>query len=356
MARAQDDSDSLRFSRRERERLFVALLLSLSVHLAIWGVYHAGDKLGWWRKWHPWTALPVAAKKTVSPKLVAAIVPPNPDPDVFVDVSHADADAPEKPRFYSNKNSHAANPDAANANVPKLNGRQTDAPKTEDAPKVVKRANVTTPETAPEPARETARTESRPQPDTLHPTPPLTPAETGTEAPKTPPAPGETELLKPNPNPVAPASIPAPPAPPPRPRTLKQALAQRDQIPGRQMQQAGGVPRVAIVPALDAKATPFGVYDAAIIEAVRQRWYDLLDTHQYAQDRAGKVTLRFKLKPDGTVIEMTMVENTVGDLLGYICQDAIEEAAPFAKWPPDMVREIGQNYRDLTFTFYYYSP
>ena len=53
---------------------------------------------------------------------------------MYVDVSHADADAPVKPKYYSNKNSRAANPDSANANVPKINGRQTDVPKTEDVP------------------------------------------------------------------------------------------------------------------------------------------------------------------------------------------------------------------------------
>jgi hypothetical protein len=51
---------------------------------------------------------------------------------------------------------------------------------------------------------------------------------------------------------------------------------------------------------------------------------------------------------------METLENNVGEVLGYLCQESVEEAAPFAKWPPDMVRMIGQNYRDITFTFYYY--
>jgi hypothetical protein len=180
--------------------------------------------------------------------------------------------------------------------------------------------------------------------------------ETTTEKPATPPAPGETELQKTEPKPDAPPALPVPAVQPQRPRTLKEALARRDQIPGRQMQQAGGVPRRFIVPQLDAKATAFGEYDRALIEAVSQRWEDLLESHQYAQDGTGKVTLRFKLKPDGSVIEIETLENTVGDLLGIYCQLAVEESAPFAKWPPDMVRKIGENYRDLTFTFYYQSP
>jgi hypothetical protein len=179
-----------------------------------------------------------------------------------------------------------------------------------------------------------------------------------TEAAEVPQTPGETARLQPKRNQATPSPTPtAKPSSDPqpeRPRTLRQALAQRDQSPGMQMQQAGGVPQHAFTSSLDAKATPFGEYDAAIIDAVSSRWYQLLESRRFAEDRTGKVTLRFKLKSDGSVIEMETVENTVGELLGYLCQESIEEAAPFAKWPPDMVRMIGSNFREVTFTFYYY--
>jgi hypothetical protein len=349
MARAQDDSNSLRLSRRESERLIVALLLSLLVHLVVWAGYHTGHKLGWWQNWHPPAWLQPEAKKHPSPPQIAQET----DPTIFVDVSHADADAPAKTKYYSNKNSLAANPEVAKANVPKIDGRQTDAPKTED----VAKPSHKTSESSPEKTKEAPQTADAPQPSKLQPSPPPpepTP-QAQADAPEPPQTPGETEMRKPKtsaqPVPPAPTSSPAPPA---RPRTLRQALAQRDQIPGVQMKQAGGVARRALKSSLDVKATPFGDYDAAIVEAVSQRWYDLLDNHRFAQDRSGKVTLRFKLKPDGSIIEVQTTENTVGEVLGYLCQEAIEEAAPFAKWPPDMARMIGANYRDITFTFYYY--
>jgi hypothetical protein len=69
---------------------------------------------------------------------------------------------------------------------------------------------------------------------------------------------------------------------------------------------------------------------AAFMEAVTQRWYDLLDSQQFALDRSGKVTLRFHLNYDGTITDMQVLENTVGDLLGYVCQKAINDPAPFA--------------------------
>lgn len=318
MASANHPLGSLRFSRRESERVAAALLLSLLVHFGVWASYELGKKQGWWQQLHPPAWLHLAAKRKPTPQ---PVVLQNREPEIFVDVSHADAEAPAQAKYYSNKNSRAANPDPGDANVPKLNGKQKDVPKTEDVPRL-----------------------SKPQPSA-----PTQPQVARQEPSEKPQPRGDLFPLKPSKS-----TPPQPTQQPERPRTLRQALAQRDQLPGQMMQQAGGVPRHALWSSLDAKATPFGDYDRAIIEAVTQRWYDLLDSHHYAEDRDGKVTLRFKLKPDGTIIEMQPLENTVGELLGYLCQEAIEEAAPFGKWPPDMVRMIGANYREITFTFYYY--
>ena len=344
MAHAHNEPSSLRFGRRESARLVVALLLSLFAHLAVWGGYETGKKAGLWQKLHPPAWLKAAAKKY---PLSAQIVQPT-EPNIFVDVSHADTDAPKQPKYYSNKNSRAANPDTANASVAQINGQQKDVPKTEDVPRV------------PAKPKDAPKVEDAPQLPKLQPSMPAPQPKIVQQEPvEKPQTPGETELLKSKTNVVAQTQTQTQtqtqvPAPPPRPRTIKSALAQQDQLPGQQMQQAGGVARHALWSSLDAKATPFGDYDRAIIEAVSQRWYDLLDSRRFAQDRSGKVILRFKMKPDGTIIEMQTLENTVGELLGYLCHEAIEEAAPFAKWPPDMVRMIGANYRDITFTFYYY--
>ena len=51
-------------------------------------------------------------------------------------VDQPSTEAPQNAKFYSSQNSRAANPDAnRDANVPKLNGTQTDVPKTETVPK-----------------------------------------------------------------------------------------------------------------------------------------------------------------------------------------------------------------------------
>jgi len=324
MPRATGKLDSLRFSRLEIERLTAALLLSLLAHLAAWGGYEAGLKFGWWQKLH----LPVwrqpAAKKPQPPQLPAP--QQTVEPTTFVDVSHADADAPKSAKYYSDKNSRAANPEASTeANQPKLKGRQKNVPKTEDVPQLAKLHPTppapATPQTKP---AEAARSSS---PENLG-DKPAKPVDNTTPDPQTQPTPK-------------------------RPRTFKEALAQQ-LFPGQQSQQDGGVKRQAHWAALDVKATAFGDYDRKIIEAVTQRWYDLLDSRHFAQDRTGKVILRFKLKYDGTVEEMQTLENTVGEMLGYVCTESIQQAAPFEKWPMDMRRMIGANFRDITFTFYYY--
>ena len=320
MACASNEFGSLRFSRRERELALATLLLSLLVHYGLWQTYHTGSQQGWWKHLHLPAWMHFAAKNF---PLQAQLGHLN-QPEIFVDVSSADVDAPTRTRYYSNKSSRAANPETGNQNAPKITGTQTGVPKTEEAPRPI------APKQPPQPAAQ--KVEATPPMSHLQPTMPAPEL----EKPQTP---GETDLPQPQPS---------------RPRTLKQALAQRDPLAGQKLQQEGGVPRHSFTSSLDVKATAFGDYDRAIIEAVQQRWYDLLDNHRYAQDRSGKVSLHFKLKYDGTIIEMQTVENNVGQMLGYLCQEAIEEAAPFAKWPPDMVAIIGSNYREITFTFYYY--
>jgi hypothetical protein len=303
--------DSLRLSRPEMRRLGLVLALSLAVHLLGWGGYEAGQGLGWWQQWHWPTWLPRLA--------IMKIEPPPPQNNeqqlIFVDVAQPAAEAPKDTKYYSSQNSRAADPTKGNKDIPQLNGKQTEVVKTENVP--------------------------RPNVNKLQPSSPAS-------QPKSPPAarPGDLTLGKPE---------NAPPQEQPRPRTVKQANEQQShRLPGQQTRQEGGMRRQALVPSLDVKATPFGAYDAALVEAVTQRWYDLLDSQQFAMDRNGKVTLRFHLNYDGTITDMKVLQNTVGDLLGYVCQKAINDPAPFAPWPSDMRRMVGENYREITFTFYYY--
>src|SRR6185503_16739695 len=135
-----------------------------------------------------------------------------------------------------------------------------------------------------------------------------------------------------------------------RPRTLQEARA-RNQLAGQKTKVDSGT-KIRGRVSLDVKVTPFSSYDAAFIAAVQQRWYDLLDTSQFAQ-RSGKVVLEFKLTYDGRITDLKTSDNEVGEILALLCQRAILDPAPYARWPDDMRRMIGANFREVTFTFYY---
>jgi hypothetical protein len=312
MAQIAARLESLRFNRREIRRLGLVLVLSLLAHLLLWGGYEAARELEVWR----W--IPRLAWLQPVPK-----IPPiqkSEPPLEFVTVDQPSTEAPANAKYYSSQNSRAANPDAnRNANVPKLNGAQTDVPKIE----TVLKPDFNKLQPAPKPMTS----------EPAQPTPVLQP--------------GDLTLGKPQ------ESQPQEQTPP-RPRTLQQALAQMHRSPGVAMKQDGGVPNVKLSASFDVKATPFGQYDSEFVDAVTYRWYSLLDSQQFALDRTGKVMLRFHLNYDGTITDMTVLENTVGDLLGYVCQKAINDPAPFKPWPEDMHQLVGKNYREITFTFYYY--
>jgi outer membrane biosynthesis protein TonB len=321
MAGTGGKTDSLRLSRFEKKRLLWALVLSLLAHFLVWGGYELGKKYNVWRRLHWPEKLHLAAKKAPPPVVQES------EPTIFLDVDpdQVSPDAPKDAKYYSAKNSRAANPDPdRNLNQPKLTGKQTDVPKVRDVPR--------TPITKPQPA----------------PQPPAPQKEQQQEAqPKPTEQPGETTLAKLDMSPEKKET-------PEKPRTLKEARAQSQTLrPSMAMQQDGGA-RTRLVQSFDSKSTAFGEYDAKIVEAISQRWYDLLDSQKFAQDRSGKVTLRFHLNYNGTITDMTVVQSTVGDLLSYVCQSAVTDPAPFEAWPSDMRRQIGANFREITFTFYYY--
>jgi hypothetical protein len=304
MAGVAKKLDSLRLNRFETERIILVLAISLTLHLVAFGGYEFGRKL------HllPWL------RSFQKQAQVAPRIQNSEEPLEFVTVEQPTVEPPQNAKYYSSQNSKAANPDAEKElNQPKLDGKQTEVAKAETAPR--RDFNKLQPQP--------------PKPEQLDSHPTLQPG----------------DLILGKPEKTRPEE--------PRPRTIKQALAQ-NHSPGVQMQQTGGVPNRQLVPSFDVKTTPFGAYDAALVEAVSRRWYDLLDSQQFAQDRKGKVTLRFHLNYDGTITEMQVLDNSVGQLLGYVCQKAISDPAPFAAWPSDMRRMVAENYREITFTFYYY--
>jgi len=102
----------------------------------------------------------------------------------------------------------------------------------------------------------------------------------------------------------------------------------------------------------DNKSAAFSAYDAVFLAAVCSRWYDLLDTGDFQRNRPGAVTLAFRLNYDGRITDMKVAKNNVGELAGLICQQAVL-GKPFERWPSDMRRMVGADYRELGLTYYY---
>jgi hypothetical protein len=310
---ADNHLSSLRPDSRENERLVAILLASLMLHLLFWGGYEIGEKLGWWDHLH-WPAW-----LHHTPKLVIAPPPPQVQPEApleFVSVDEAAPEPPKNAKFYSSQNSQAADQSTEKkADMPKVDGKQTDMTRLEDA--------------------------LRPQRAKPQPPEPKQPTEEKTAQPAK--EAGDTETGQ-----IQPEQTPA------RPRTLKEVKAQQNQTQGVKSRIDGGAIRHNTRVALDAVGTPFGDYDQALIDAIQQFWDDELDSRKFALDRSGKVAIQFKLYDDGSVRELQETENTVGMTLGLVCQDAINGPAPFAKWPPAMRQAFGKNFRVITFTFYYY--
>ena len=103
---------------------------------------------------------------------------------------------------------------------------------------------------------------------------------------------------------------------------------------------------------LDAMKTSYGDYDAQFIDAVRQRWYQLLGDRSVDASRQGRggisaAARRTDHRPENGV------QNEMSDVARHDLPVSHFRSAPYRPWPEEMRREIPKDYRDITFTFYY---
>lgn len=320
--------ESLRLDRLAYTRLTWALAISLMFHLFCFGGYEVGKKFNLWEA----LRLPEWLRR-LTPAAMMAKQPPKPPmevPVIYVDVSQQQetTQAPKDAKYYSSRNSQAANPDAdKEANTPKIDGKQTQIVKTDDTPRSprdklqpdVSRLNREQEEQKPKPAQ------------------PVPPGDLAMAKPDAQlrPDDGKADL--------------------PRPRTIKEALMRqnRTQLVGEKMKQEGGAKQSLQMTSLDARSTTFGQYDAEFINSVQARWYDLLDNISYSGYRNGRVVVQFHLYYDGRITDVKLLDNNVGEMLGLLCQKAVLDPAPYDKWPREMRLEVGKDYREIQFTFYY---
>lgn len=240
---------------------------------------------------------------------------------IFLEVppNMASENAPEDSKYYSNQNSEAADEQTEKETPqPKIDGTQKKVPRIVDS----------------KPTPPTKPTEPKPEPKS--------------KPPKTELAPAKAETL--NPIQTKPKPEPKPEPKPRRPRTVAEAK-QLAMVQGQKIKQEGGVKKRATIVGLDAKASPFGDYDARLIAAIQNRWNQILDLHYTPS--VGRVVLTFNLWSDGKVTNVQIERSTVNTILALKCERAVKEPSPYEPWPEKMRDEIDSDRRFVRFTFYY---
>ena len=107
----------------------------------IFGTYQAGKKLDLWQRlhWPAWLQSPRMLTEIMKKQQALAMQPQQVQvPLMFVDVSPAQAVAepPKNPKGYSDRNSLAANPEAAKiTDMPKIDGKRPEVVRTVDVPR-----------------------------------------------------------------------------------------------------------------------------------------------------------------------------------------------------------------------------
>lgn len=241
------------------------------------------------------------------------------EPIMFIDVSEAQsiAEPPKDAIRYSDRNAIAANPDAnKESNEPKIEGEKNELQKIDDEGR-------------------------RNKFNQLMPDPPKPEPEAQAEPKR---APGTMTVAK--------AEL-KPPQERKRPRTMKDVALRNNPTPGKRSQQDGGASRRGDV-SFDVKMTGFGTYDRALIDAVRHHWYNLLDSLSADNYQQGKVVVQFDLDYKGRATNVKVVESNVSESLAIWCVKAISDPSPYGEWTREMRLAVGEDSRNVKFTFFYY--
>lgn len=323
-------------------RLLFCLAGSAGIHLLVLEVWFVMATLG--------TIFPQPDRKQeetiakLEVPVLTIVEPPKPKRFVETDSRVETREAPKDSELYSDRSSKAANPNPgpeAKGDKPKLEGKDSRILSTEDVPLPVPLELVQplAPPGPPQPEKDLQK-ELAPKPE---------------PKPKPKPKPDKTELAMRGKEPERKESADKP-KPTAKPAEQKQARlappATERVIPEAESKTRSSVSNEGLK-AFDVTGTKFGDYDRRLIAAVKTRWMALIEQYTIPGERSGQVALRFHLYDDGTVQELTVAENTAGDILALYCQKAVTDSAPFGEWPEELKTLVKRRYRELNFIFYY---
>ncbi len=361
------------------QRLAGAFVISLLAHLSFFGVVRLGTQLQWWES----RAFQMFQSAKLTPEEVAKIQveqrkreeeqrqQEQQQPTLFIQITEPSDEPPQASKYYSSVSSRAANPEPGKEQQAKIDGRQEQVARVADAPRLMTGRPTAPPKPEPpgsaDPSPQAASSVV-PVPEPVRPQTEIPKLVERQPEPERKPGIGDLAVVRPAPRAVEPPPTPTPkpsdetpqlsppqttPAEPrSRPRTVTEAKLRQSLLSGEKMKQDGGVSRKGPVQ-VDAVGLPFGAYDEAMVAAVQNRWYALLDERRFAGGARGRVVIRFKLLSDGSVRNCEALETSVDSLFTQLCVRSVSDPAPYEKWPSDMLRMIGSPVREMKFTFYY---
>ncbi len=339
----------------------------MMLHFLVLGSFELAYLMGWTRSSLARSVLTSAYpewQQEPPTREVEIILEEDPTPETFFDADPSMEDEkPEQADYYAVVDALAGDPDPADEqDQPTLEGDQEKVPKAASTLQPAPAEDVSQAPAPVEPSQETTQSPFDSQTDQEVVSSPEN-SESSEQKPadamveEEVPLPLEPESVLPADHLVRPkVVIPQTPKPNkvrPRPKSLAEARKRNGMLEGDAMKQEGGMDRFRMEASPDLMSTPFGAYDAAIIQAIQQRWFALLDGTPSARSASGKVLLNFDLMADGSIANMSVVEDTVGVIQSLLCQRAVLDPQPYGKWPSDMRRMIGEDRRKIRFTFYY---
>ena len=379
--------DMFRTWYRDNLNIEIALLVSLLLHAFAFGTWQFRDQLARLPLFSTLTKLihivhlPEKTAAPRSPTVTLTIVQVD-EPQtkaekqaqrfMETDPSQVTGEKPKNAKYYSDKSTIAANPNNPTSKVgdtPYLDGKETRAMNTLNVPSPSGAAAQ--PIAPPSMPGAPGATTPRPPPGLQAPNAPQKQAASPPAPPPDVAAQGvklvdEQQLaLAPKPTPqtevVKGPDVPTPAAPTPDAPAGDGAQAMATPtdpgVPGREIVSrkahltVAGVTRSGVA-AFGVEENPFGAYDKKIIKAVQSRWYALIDRFGM-YERAGAVTVHFQLLDDGQVRDLTISDNSAGEILSLFCEKAIIESGPFDPLPDNLRALVGKEPRDASFTFYY---
>ena len=330
--------------RRERRKVWLAVLGSLVVHLLV-----AFSLAAFGASREP--ILPDDDKPVELTMIDLSATPPplqqaNPG-YVETDPEKETKEEPKEKIFESNANSIAASnlPATGDAPVPTQQGAerpflQMETQRHSLAMQGAQPQSTPPPTPPPQPTSTPAPATPTPAKSTPVPTPPATPEPIATPEPDRlamltgtpPPAIRDPDEAEATPTPeVAPSDPPIMPRPrPERPATAYRPEKEETRISGRITNKGA--------PSVDAVGTPLGKYRKTVIDAIGSRWY-YYTNEKLSLISIGTAQVQAEVDADGKLKNLKLVSNSANEAFANVCLQSFQEAQ-IPPIPPDLVQTL----------------